>query len=119
MIPADAIERAARAMEPGAFATFDAGYTNRNAWDERAFLNAEKTVKAARRKAAAAITVALSCPDGFRLVPVEPTAEMVRCGEDARYWAKSQAHEAYGADGYSLAPLRRRGGYEANVWVNA
>lgn len=26
---------------------------------------------------------ALSCPDGFRLVPVEPTAEMVRCGEDA------------------------------------
>lgn len=33
--------------------------------------------------------------------------------------AKSQAHEAYGADGYSLAPLRRRGGYEANVWVNA
>ena len=26
---------------------------------------------------------ALSCPDGFRLVPVEPTDEMVRRGEDA------------------------------------
>ena len=80
---------------------------------------AARQLETAEKYATVALTAALSCPDGFRLVPVEPTAEMVRCGEDARYWAKSQAHEAYGADGYSLAPLRRRGGYEANVWVNA
>lgn len=79
------VERAARAMEPGAFARFDAGYTNRNRLDERAFLNTEKTVKAARRKAAAALTAALSCPDGFRLVPVEPTDEMVKAAFESGF----------------------------------
>lgn len=39
--------------------------------------------------------------------------------EQAKYWAKVQAHEAYEADGYSLAPLRRKGEYQANVWVAA
>lgn len=39
--------------------------------------------------------------------------------DQARYWAKLQAHEAYSADGYSLAPLRKRGEYQANVWVAA
>lgn len=37
--------------------------------------------------------------------------------EQATYWAKAAAHEAYKADGYSLAPLRRKGEYQANVWV--
>lgn len=39
--------------------------------------------------------------------------------ESARYWAQVQAHSAYDAAGYSLAPLRRRGEYQANVWVAA
>lgn len=39
--------------------------------------------------------------------------------EQATYWAKKQAHEAYDATGYSLAPLRKRGEYQANVWVAA
>jgi len=39
--------------------------------------------------------------------------------EEASYWAKMQAHEAYDAAGYSLAPLRKRGEYQANVWVAA
>lgn len=39
--------------------------------------------------------------------------------EQATYWAKVQAHEAYDAEGYSLAPLRKRGEYQANVWVAA
>lgn len=39
--------------------------------------------------------------------------------EAARFWAQSQAHAAYDADGYALAPLRRRGEYQANVWVAA
>lgn len=37
--------------------------------------------------------------------------------EAARLWAKSQAHSAYDAVGYALAPIRRRGEYRANVWV--
>jgi hypothetical protein len=37
----------------------------------------------------------------------------------AKFWAKSQAHNAFEAIGYSLAPLRRRGEYQANVWVQA
>jgi hypothetical protein len=49
------LEAMARAMEPSAFATYDAGYTQRNGHDLRAFLNAERTVKAARRKARAAL----------------------------------------------------------------
>jgi hypothetical protein len=39
--------------------------------------------------------------------------------EDATFWAKSQAHTAYAAQGYSLAALRRKGEYQANVWVPA
>lgn len=39
--------------------------------------------------------------------------------EQATYWAKVQAHEAYEAAGYSLAALRKRGEYQANVWVGA
>lgn len=38
--------------------------------------------------------------------------------EEAKYWAKVQAHEAY-APGYSLAPVRLKGEYRANVWVAA
>jgi hypothetical protein len=49
------LEAMARAMEPSAFATYDNGYTQRNGHDLRAFLNAERTVKTARRKARAAL----------------------------------------------------------------
>lgn len=37
--------------------------------------------------------------------------------EQAKYWAKMQAHETYGAGGYSLAPMRRTNEFYANVWV--
>lgn len=37
--------------------------------------------------------------------------------EAAKFWAKTKAHEAYDAVGYSLAPLRRKGEYQANVWI--
>ena|SRR6185437_3640118 len=47
----DLVERIARAMEPSGFETFDRGYTCQNYIAERAFLNAERTVKIARRKA--------------------------------------------------------------------
>lgn len=53
----DEVERVARAMEPGAFATRDRGYTAQNFKDERAFLNAEKVCKRALKKARAAIAV--------------------------------------------------------------
>lgn len=39
--------------------------------------------------------------------------------EKARYWAQNAAFERYDARGYSLAPLRRRGEYQANVWVRS
>lgn len=73
----------------------------------------------------AAYEIKAECGGGFRGVffvretKERRASERFETLEDARYWAKSQAHEAYNADGYSLAPLRRRGGYEANVWVNA
>ena len=35
--------------------------------------------------------------------------------EAAIYWAKSEAHRTF--DGYALAPLRRKGEFQANVWV--
>lgn len=38
--------------------------------------------------------------------------------EEAKFWAKTKAHEAYEEAGYSLAPLRRNGEYQANVWAN-
>lgn len=37
--------------------------------------------------------------------------------EAAKFWAKSEAHKAYEPDGYSLAPIYRKGEYYANVWV--
>jgi hypothetical protein len=48
------VERMARALEPGAFETLEHGYTQRNVFDTTAFLNAENTVRRARRKAQAA-----------------------------------------------------------------
>lgn len=38
--------------------------------------------------------------------------------EDARHWAKAEAHRRHDAEGYTLATLRRRGEYQANVWTN-
>ena len=37
--------------------------------------------------------------------------------EQARHWAKLQAHEAYEAVGYRIAAVRKPGEYQANVWV--
>lgn len=37
--------------------------------------------------------------------------------EQARHWCKVQADDAYADRGYTLAPLRRKGEYYANVWV--
>lgn len=39
--------------------------------------------------------------------------------EQARYWAQKQADDRFSEIGYSLAALRRRGEYQANVWVAA
>lgn len=39
--------------------------------------------------------------------------------EQARCWAQTQAHEAYDAVGYSVAPVRKSGEYQANVWAAA
>lgn len=72
------VEKAARAMEPRAFAVYDSGYTACNWIEERAFLNAEKVVKRARKKARLALEAVLSSqPEGYVLVPKEPTEEMV------------------------------------------
>ena len=68
MIDDRAVEAAARAMEPRCFEIFDAGYAPLNWFEERAFLNAEKVVKRARKKARAALTAAApfltQIPDG-------------------------------------------------------
>lgn len=37
--------------------------------------------------------------------------------EAARHWAKMEAHKRHEAQGYNLAPLNRRGEYQANVWT--
>lgn len=40
--------------------------------------------------------------------------------EAARFWAKTEAWNRHSAEpGYSVAALRRRGEYQANVWVAA
>jgi orotate phosphoribosyltransferase len=61
--------RVARVLEPGAFATYDRGHTVSNYFDNRAFLNAEKVVKRALKKARAAISAMR-----------EPTFDMVKAG---------------------------------------
>jgi len=55
------IDAAARAMEPKAFATFEAGYTCKNYFEQCAFLNAEKVVKRAKKKAALALAAYEQC----------------------------------------------------------
>lgn len=38
--------------------------------------------------------------------------------EEARFWAKTEAFNRHGETlGYSVAALRRRGEYQANIWV--
>lgn len=40
--------------------------------------------------------------------------------EQARYWAQTEAYNTYSTQpGYSLASIRMRGEYRANVWVQA
>ena len=52
------IEAAARAMKPTHFAIYDQGYMAQNYFAERAFLNAEKVVKRARKDARLALEAA-------------------------------------------------------------
>lgn len=44
---------------------------------------AARQLETAEKYATVALTAALSCPDGFRLVPVEPTTGMISAGESA------------------------------------
>lgn len=44
---------------------------------------AARQLETAEKYATVALTAALSCPDGFRLVPVEPTTGMLSAGESA------------------------------------
>lgn len=37
--------------------------------------------------------------------------------EAARFWAQNEAYVRHNEQGYSLAALRRKGEYQANVWV--
>lgn len=56
---------------------------------------------------------------GVMLVHGSKRVASDRCDtlEQARYWAKAQAHAAYDEIGYTIAPMRCRGEYKANVWV--
>lgn len=63
------VEAAARAMKPSAFETFLRGYTCQNYLAERAFLNAEKNVKRARKDARLALTAAEIVRSGDRTEP--------------------------------------------------
>jgi len=44
-------------------------------------------------------------------------SEVCETLEQAKFWAKSQAHNVYDEVGYALAALRRKGEYRANVWI--
>src|SRR6185437_10342101 len=74
----DLVERIARAMEPSGFETFDRGYTCQNYIAERAFLNAERTVKIARRKARRVVEAIRAA--GLVIVPRKPTEAMIDSG---------------------------------------
>lgn len=76
----DLVERIARAMEPSGFKTFDRGYTNQNYIAERAFLNAERTAKIARRKARRVVEAITAA--GLVVVPRNPSPEMYDAGGD-------------------------------------
>jgi len=47
----------------------------------------------------------------------ERRAERFATLEEAKHWAKTQAYDAYNEVGYSLAALRLKGEYQANVWI--
>lgn len=73
----EVIERVARAMEPRAFETYDRGATVQNFLAEAAFLNAEKVVKRARKKAGIAIAA-------FLAATREPSESMIQGGAETR-----------------------------------
>jgi len=62
-------EKIARAMEPSAFETYDQGCMNKNFLEIRAFLNSEKVVKRARKKAQDALAALEDA--GYAVVPRE------------------------------------------------
>lgn len=45
-----------------------------------------------------------------------PSPELFDTLAEATFWAKNEAHKRH-AGNYSLAPMRRRGEYLANVWA--
>ena len=44
-------------------------------------------------------------------------SEKLETLEAAKFWAKNEAHKQYDEVGYTLAPLRLKGEYQANVWI--
>lgn len=62
---------------------------------------------------------------GFRgvhlncITKVRAQSDVLETIEAARFWAKNEAHKAYEEQGYTLASLKVRGEYQANVWVAA
>lgn len=72
------IERVARALEPSAFATYDRGATVQNLLAEVAFLNAEKVIKRARKKAGIALAALLAATR-------EPSEAMLAAGRDCDF----------------------------------
>lgn len=54
-----------------------------------------------------------------RATKTRHASEVCKTMEQAKFWAKSQAHTAYEEVGYSLAAIRKKGEYLANVWVAA
>lgn len=44
-------------------------------------------------------------------------SEVLETLEAAKFFAKTKAHEAHAAEGYTLAPVYKKGEYYANVWV--
>lgn len=111
----DSIDEAARAMEPSAFATYDRGHIVRNQFEETAFLNAQKTVRTAKRKAKAAITTYLQS-----LLAQGPSEEALNAAFEG--WAQPPAtsmmygnartlqHGKQAFEAYLKAELERLGG---------
>jgi len=101
-------EQIARAMEPRAFETFARGYTQQNILSTMAFLNAERVVKRARKKADVALAAIEA--SGFKIVTADPESSVFKietcpkCGAQGAAFICStpgcpvNGGAAYGAD---------------------
>ncbi len=52
-----------------------------------------------------------------RAAKTDHKSEVLSTLDAARYWAKAKAHELMDGGHYQLAPLRRTGEYQANLWA--